>query len=258
MNRASKPDNRADRLIDALLDGDLSHSQAREALSSLHDDPRACQELGRLRFAVSKLRAPVDSPDLSESILSGVQSRRGFLQRKGRRMVTVGRVAVAAGVVAAVGLGSFVQRHAPEWRLDEPQPAPVSMMVRSSSLSPEEQPAVVDQAVETIRATLASPVSRLSLSPRFRPEQSLHFDTLRTETPLPGAAQSPPTALALGAPELQTLASLAASRTAAQPSDPAAVPNTTASPFIGRFGPLLVILRETPTTVESERSADED
>ena len=249
--------DRADRIIDALLDGDLAHHDARDAIRRLQDQPHASEELALLRSTVERLRSPIEAPDLSKSILGGMDARRGFLPRRARRIVTVGRVAVAAGLIAAVGVASFLQRHVPQLRLDE-GPTPVSLMVRTTGLTADEQPVLVDRAVQTIQASIASPVSRLSLSPRFRPEEQLRFGTDPIK-PRPhavfAAAGGPP--FAVGAPEPIDAGAALAQPAASTPTETATGPQLTQSPFIGRFGPLLVILRETPTTIDPERPADD-
>lgn len=241
-NRGSAVRRDADHVIDRLLDGGLSREQSQELLRSLRRDSRACEDLARTRICIERLREPVEAPDLTDSILSRVHARRRFLPARGRRLVTVGRCAVAAGVVGAVALASFVQRHAPEVRLADPTPAPVSRFVEATAPAAPEQ-AGLEQAVHSIQASLAAPVRGLSLSPRYRPEGQFHFD-LSLERSRAAAARPFSTAFP---------SSVA---TAAVPDVEGAAPAEAEAQFISRFGSLLVILREPPAPID-DLSADE-
>lgn len=235
----------AQRLIDELLDGGHSSDRSHELLEAIRRDAGACEELALTRIGIARLAEPIETPDLSGAILSRVHSRRRFLPREARRLVTAGRFGVAAGVVGAVALASFVQRHAPPVRLGE-GPAPVSRVVEATEQTSASRPMLATQTVETIQASLASPVSGLSLSPRFRPEEGLRFDLALQRTPgqvsARYTAQGAP--IVLGAP-VQFDPLLAPSATQAE------------SPFIGRFGSLLVVLREPqPDVIPQPRVGD--
>lgn len=231
----------ADHEIDRLLDGGLSREQSQDLLRAIRADARACEDLARTRICVERLREPVAAPDLTDAILSRVHLRRRFLPQHGRRLVTVGRVAAAAGLVGAVALASFVQRHAPQVRLAA-EPAPVTRFVEAAAPAAPEQ-AGLSQAVESLQASLAAPVRALSLSPRYRPEGQVHFDlslVRRAERVTPVYTYGMPRAYAVGAPAASDDRSPASAETE----------------FISRFGSLLVILREPPPAID-DSSADD-
>jgi len=107
------------RLIDELLDGEASCERSQELFRAIRRDEGASEELARTRIGIERLREPIETPDLSEAILDRVHGRRRFLYGRSRHAVTAGRFAVAAGLVGAVGLASYVQRHAPAVNLGE-------------------------------------------------------------------------------------------------------------------------------------------
>lgn len=227
------------RLIDELLDGEASHERSHELFRAIRRDERASEELARTRIGIERLREPMETPDLSEAILDRVHGRRLFLSGRARGIVTAGRLAVAAGLVGAVGLASFVQRHAPAVNLGD-DPATVSVFVEATEQAGAERPMLAEQTVETIRASLASPIRALSLSPQFRPEADLHFDLSLERSQVVATVdytmvQTP----ILGVPERSEY--------------PAA---QVENPFIKRFGSLLVILRE-PRPILAEPSVSD-
>lgn len=240
---SDRGNNRApsDRLIDELLDGGVSAERSQELLRAIRHDAKACEDLARARIGIELLREPVEAPDLSGQILGAVHARRRFLPGRSRRLVTGGRLAVAAGVVGAVGLASFVQRYVPEVRLAD-GPAPVGRIVEATEQSvPGSR--LAGQAVETIQASLASPGHALGLSPRFRPEAELHFDLSieRVGERVGGRMDGPMAAGFAAAPRA------VGSRIVVGAPMPVEPPSAEmGSPFISRFGSLLVVLREPP------------
>ncbi|HZW08658.1 MAG TPA: hypothetical protein VFF69_02035 [Phycisphaerales bacterium] len=241
-------DPRREQLIHDLLDGALAHEASRRAYEQLRGDAAACEDLARIRYAVTRLSSPIAAPDLSQTILRQVDTRRRFLSRRNRGLVTAGRLGVAAGVVAAVGLASFVKRSLPELQLAE-SAAPVSRVVETAEGAAREQTRLLESTVETIRSTLASPVARLSLSPEYRPEDGVRFDVTLPAT----SAEARITAAAPLAPARLGHTPAAAPALAAAPAA-AGAPH----PFINRFGPLLVILREPSPPVVDERDLIHD
>ncbi len=223
------------------FDGELSNERSHELLAAIRRDAGACEDLARTRIGIERLRGPVEMPDLSEAILTRVHGRRRFLPRRARRLVTAGRFAVAAGVVGAVALGSFVQRQVPEVRLGHGA-APVSRIVEATGQTAVSQPHLAAQTVETIQASLASPMGALSLGPRLRPEAEIHFDLALERGP--GVVTASYTLervpIVVGAP-------MASDWPTAQ----------TESPLISRFGSLLIVLREPQPILGDEPSADD-
>lgn len=259
-------------MIDALLDGELSDERSREALRLIRHDPQACEDLARTRVAVDHLRAPIDVPDMSEAILGKVHARRRFLPRRSRRLVTAGRLAVAAGFIGAIGIASLVQRHVPAVRLAD-EPTPVTRIVEAAAPNAIDRPALTDQTVEKIKASLGSgstapSVGRLTLSPRIRPGDRLHYDlsidresgVVWSITSSDAFASIPSTA---NQPRAEAAAELGSSIVVVGPEIPvvgAARAETVAarpSPLLSRFRPLMMYLREPPKPIEGDSAGSE-
>lgn len=259
-------------MIDALLDGDLSDERSREVLHLIRHDAEACEDLARTRVAVDHLRAPIDVPDMSEAILGKVHARRRFLPRRSRRLVTAGRLAVAAGFIGAIGIASLVQRSVPAVRLAD-EPTPVTRIVEAAAPKAIDRPALTDQTVEKIKASLGSgstgpSVSRLTLSPRIRPGDKLHYDlSIDRESgvvwtitscdsfgSIPSAAGNAGTGgIAQTASNVVVVGPMASARGNERAEPAAADP----SPLLSRFRPLMMYLREPPKLTEGD-SADSD
>lgn len=126
-----------ERSIDALFDGELSDVQRRKLLADLRDDGEACREIAETRRALQLLRDMPAQPDLSAAILARVHRRRRFVPASWRPAVTVGRAAVAAGLLGVIGLYALVQRHGPSTAL-APDPAPVTDLVRGAKADASE------------------------------------------------------------------------------------------------------------------------
>ncbi|MFG0241411.1 MAG: anti-sigma factor family protein [Phycisphaerales bacterium JB054] len=259
-------------LIDALLDGDLSDERSREVLRLIRQDAQACEDLARTRVAVDSLRTPLDVPDLSEAILGKVHARRRFLPGRSRRLVTAGRLAVAAGFIGAIGIASLVQRHVPAVRLAD-EPTPVTRIVEAAAPKAIDRPALTDQTVEKIKASLGSgstgpSVGRLTLSPRIRLGDQLHYDlaidresgvvwsitSCDSFAAIPSAAGDAGAGrIAESAPNIVVVGPSALVGGAERPEPAAAEP----SPLLSRFRPLMMYLREPPKLTEGD-SAESD
>jgi len=120
-----------ERRIDALFDRELDSAARREVIGEVRHDAGACEEVARTQRIVSMLREPVESPDVTDDVLARVDRRRGFLTPRLRRMVTVGRLAAALGLVAIVGVTALARRWWPEATTLTPQPAPITAVVES-------------------------------------------------------------------------------------------------------------------------------
>lgn len=249
------------KLIDALLDDDISEERSRKALARLRRDPAACEDLARTRIAIERLGEPIETPDLTDVILARVHTRRRFLPQRARRLVTAGRVAVAAGLVGAVGIGSFVQRHVPAVRLAD-EPAVVTRLVEAAAPEHVDRPALAAQTVETIQSTLGRGpsaraserrVGRLSLSPSMRIGEYLHYDLSIDHTP---DAVWASTGVQPMTPVRAQVVSLGVPTYAAPP--PAGDETPVASPLLTRFRPLLMYLREPPGLLESETPGSDE
>lgn len=201
-----QPDRRShDEWVDELLDRRADDPEARAIFDRLRADLDACRELASLKRATDALRRTPTAPDFTTDILHTVDRRRRFLPARLRRMVTVGRVAVAAGVVFAIGVTAIARRHAPDLAFT-PEPSHLSTLVSSGTSEARACAKTVVAAVGTIRDDLTAPVAHVVAVPvrtgdapqryvRYR-SNSLTFDVNRqpisvswqTETPVVGGS----------------------------------------------------------------------
>lgn len=118
-----------DAMVNAFFDRELSDGASEVFFSKLRSDLPKCAEVARMQRAISLLREPIESPDVSARVLSEVHRRRRFIPESLRRFVTAGRLA-AAGVALAGVLGLFVvERVSPGSLRLYPRSRPVSDVV---------------------------------------------------------------------------------------------------------------------------------
>lgn len=147
MSHPSGPRDRArisDRVVDAYFDRALDEATRERLFRSMLADPRQAELMARMQRTIGLLRAPVDAPDLTDQIMARVDRRRRFLPAGFRRMISFGRLAVAAGLLVVLLGVALTQRYAP----------------RAVSLTPPERPltAVIDAG----KADAASGARRLA------------------------------------------------------------------------------------------------
>ncbi|TVQ62179.1 MAG: hypothetical protein EA378_06890 [Phycisphaerales bacterium] len=121
-----------DDLVDAFFDRELDREAQRRMFDRLRGDPPRCEEITSTREMLRELRRKPDAPDLTGAILARVESRRAFLTPTWRKLVTTGRLAVAAGVLLGIGLAATAQRLWPEATTFRDQPAPLTGFVDST------------------------------------------------------------------------------------------------------------------------------
>ena len=117
--------------LDRLFDGDLDACEERRLLNEARRVDGACEELAKTRRAIELLHEPVETPDMTQEILGRVQARRAFLPPKWRRVVSSGRVAAAAVLLACIGAVALAQRAWPDATSWTPEPRPISAVVES-------------------------------------------------------------------------------------------------------------------------------
>ncbi len=110
--------NDLDEAMDRLFDRELSHAE-REALSEqLSKHPASLARFRETTDAVMALREPIDTPDVTEAVLASLRERPGFVSQRSRRLITTGRLAVAAALLGA-GAGVIVlSEYAPNTPID--------------------------------------------------------------------------------------------------------------------------------------------
>lgn len=224
---ASRPTSAADRAainarIDALLDGTLPPRDCRELFESLRGDPAGARDLAELRDTASRLSVAPDAPDLASCILARSHARRGFLSRRARRVLTFGRAAALAGVLAGIGVMAYVERHVPEARLAN-DPAPVANVADAAALGVDAGEGLIDSALA-------------SLSAHAR----------QAEAPKPPPMRLDPSAFFAAAPRLEFT-----------PGDAGAAPtlhadsaSTPPAPLLTRVGGWLIVVREVPPVTD--------
>jgi hypothetical protein len=141
----------ADDLVNAFFDREMTEGASDEFFAKLRSNLPRCAEVARMQRAISLLREPIESPDVSDRVLAALARRRRFLPERLRRMVTAGRL-IAAGVALAAVLGiAVVDRVAPGFlRLTE-SPRPVAGVVSRTAEDARQGVAQLAGAVTTVR-----------------------------------------------------------------------------------------------------------
>ena len=116
--------------IDALFDGELDDARARRLLADA--DPAACEDVAKTQRIISMLKRPVGAPDLTDAILARVEDEREFLPSPWRRLVRVGRVAVAASLLLGLVGVALAHRYWPEQTAWSTEPRPVSALLNAT------------------------------------------------------------------------------------------------------------------------------
>jgi hypothetical protein len=102
-----------DEAVDALLDREIAPADLPAALALIASDAAASARLERMRSMFDDLRAPVEAPDVSRRVLGEVGRRRRWMTPGLQRVVTTGRVALAASVLATVATTLVLERMHP-------------------------------------------------------------------------------------------------------------------------------------------------
>lgn len=167
----------AERLIDALLDGELTGDARASALRRLASEPAAAAAYVSAQRA---LRAVAEQPVPSFAVESDIMERlerRGVVRsRRSRRLVTGTRVAVAATVLLSVGAVMAVNRARPG-TLGPAGPAPVTAL----------SDAIAEDA-GALAARLSGRDAAFGAVDRGLPAGAVAFDTGAVETPFADGA----------------------------------------------------------------------
>ncbi len=103
----------ADSLLDAYFNRTICAAGKSRLARLVASDPKTNAAFSDLDRALEGLRAPVRSPDLSASILGEVGRRRGWLGAGVQRLVSVGRLTLAALLLLGLGVGLAAKRWSP-------------------------------------------------------------------------------------------------------------------------------------------------
>ncbi|MFN0133854.1 MAG: hypothetical protein ACKVW3_15165 [Phycisphaerales bacterium] len=150
-------------LVDAYFDRELDAAGRDDFFGRLRGDLAACEDVARTQRVVSALREPVEAPDLSQAIMAEVRRRRGFVPLRIRRVVSAGRLAVAATLLLALMGYGLARRWEPG--LSDTGPARMTNVVRST----EREASRVIEFRSVIARTMARPGEHLYQSATLVP-----------------------------------------------------------------------------------------
>jgi len=151
--------DRTDReVIAAYFDRELPPEEAQALFRAIRMDAEAAEEFQQTQRALDALRAPTRGPDLSQSILAEVGRRRGgWLSDRSRRIVTLGRFAVAASLLL-VATGAFVADRLSPGALDlSDRQTPLASLVEEGRTSTREGLQQVRASVRAVGAYASAP-----------------------------------------------------------------------------------------------------
>lgn len=155
--RIARDDHRAipSEVIDSFFDREMDDASRDKFFAMLRADVKACEDVVRTQRAVSALREPVESPELSGAILARLDERRHFLPARMRAMVTGGRAAAAAGLLLGLLAISLIQRYAPDGVSLVEAPSPVSKLASRSASDAAAGVQHLAGAMESVAARVA-------------------------------------------------------------------------------------------------------
>jgi negative regulator of sigma E activity len=123
----------ADDALDRYFDKEITRESAVFRAAFVKRDFRT--QVDETEAMIGELRKPMRTPDLSSAILDAVDARKAFVASRTRRVVTLGRLAVAASVLLAVGGVVLVERLHPGITSFQAEPEPIAGMVSAASMS---------------------------------------------------------------------------------------------------------------------------
>ncbi len=141
----------ADALIDAYFNRELTSSQSNDLFSMIGEDEVVRDDFDATQNVIDALRAPVDVPDISSSVLDEVGRRRGWLPPRIRSIVTIGRLSVAASFVLVLTAMFLIERSAPGSLDVRPTSQPLTNLVQAGSTETAEGIAAVREGIEKLR-----------------------------------------------------------------------------------------------------------
>jgi hypothetical protein len=119
------------RDVEALLDR-AADTHARERVErAAAQDPALADEIERTRRVIARLAEPLECPDFSGKVMRALDRETPFLDRRGRRRVRIGRIAVASTAFLLVAGVVASYRIWPGWSMSS-EPAPIAAVVDSA------------------------------------------------------------------------------------------------------------------------------
>ncbi|MFG0326230.1 MAG: hypothetical protein ACF8SC_03055 [Phycisphaerales bacterium JB037] len=153
--------------LDRYFDRERDPASRAELVARIRDDARFASEFAQTQRVVSMLGSAPEAPDLSAGILAEIGEQRAFLRPRWRRVVTAGRVAVAACVALGIGLVAMAQQYGQEQGLVPEAPTPVSHLADVSETTVAE---TID-SLRSVKRSFRGAGARIELSTaeRFEP-----------------------------------------------------------------------------------------
>lgn len=125
--------------LDRYLDGELDRDSAAFRAAFVKRSFR--QRLDEMEEILGGLEKAPKGPDLTDAILGAVDERRPFVAVRTRRYVTMGRLAAAASVLLAIGVGVLVERSRPGVLRLQDEATPLSVVMNAAGLPAASVPA---------------------------------------------------------------------------------------------------------------------
>jgi hypothetical protein len=119
--------------LDLYLDRELPRESA--AFRAAFVKPEFRSRLHEIEDTLGELHRPIRTPDMSDAILDAVDARRPFVVARSRWRVSVGRLTVAAAVLALVGGLVMVERFHPGMTNLTADPTPLTNIVNAASVT---------------------------------------------------------------------------------------------------------------------------
>jgi hypothetical protein len=155
-----------DELVDAFLDRELDSERSRDLLDHMKNDPARSEEIARSQRMLSLLRrAPLHAERAEEerisAIMARVHRRRSFLPESWRRLVTAGRLSVAATfLLAGFAFAVLGKIHPDAFRLAS-EPAPLASLVSNGRAEAALSAFGCVEAIEGLSEQAAAPFRQL-------------------------------------------------------------------------------------------------
>jgi negative regulator of sigma E activity len=161
-------------LVDALMDREVPIDELASCEESIAQDRVASETLDSYRAMFDGLRRPVDTPDMAESILREVGRRRRWMAPSWQRIVTTGRLAMAASLLAACAVVLLVQRTNPDATVFADRATPLSDVVHTSQTEANAGLVSVGSVIPTMASFDAPemPIRRFGTERWFRLDQA--------------------------------------------------------------------------------------
>lgn len=125
-NQQSDSFSDLEQATDRLFDRELTTAERQALSAQLSSDPEALKRFRQTTDALLALREPIETPDVTKAVLARLDERPGFTTRHTRRIITTGRLAVAAALLGA-GAGVVLLENEAETRtstvaIEDPKP----------------------------------------------------------------------------------------------------------------------------------------